>query len=175
MSRVRMLLASATLVATTALASSSALAVCIPENFPVNWLRQQERAHGHTIRRHVGKTDRQLTDRLRSSPRLLDANSYPNSVPFAQQTITTGLASDAGAINAWALRVGNAQPEAFDFADANGNTVGRIARRNPTPPPFANISNTCAYRAVLKPTGGGNCYLLTSYPIMPRPEDNCRP
>ncbi len=149
--------------------SAASHAVCIPANFPVNWLQQQENAGGHTIARHVDKTDQQLAQRLANDPNIQEASSYRTAMANPQATITAGLASNRNAINTWAANAANGQRRAYDYVA--GADVGRVASRNPAAPPPALYANTCTFRAVLRATGGGNCYLLTSYPTTPDPGD----
>ncbi len=144
-----------------------AKAQCIPNPFPANWLQQQENAGGHTIAQHVGKTDLELAQRLANNPQLQTASTYPAPVAAAQATITAGLATNRNAINNWANNAAPGTVQPYDYA-ATGN-IGRYATRNSNPPPAIVYGNTCTYRAVLRATGGGNCYLLTSYPTVPAP------
>jgi Bacterial CdiA-CT RNAse A domain len=111
MSRVRTLLATIAMTAGAAIyLSASAHAVCIPNNFAANWLQLQENAGGHTIARHVGRTDNQLMARLQNQG-LNAVGSYPSAgAPYpaaaAQATITAGLAVNRAAINNWANGAG---------------------------------------------------------------------
>lgn len=163
MSRVRTLLTSAALTASIAICvSAPTQAQCVPNNFPANWLQQQENAGGHTIARHVGKTDLELAQRLMNEPNIQNASTYPAPVATAQATITAGLATNRGTINNWANTAPNGATQAYNYTAA-GN-IGRVATRNPNPPPYALYANTANFRAVFRATGGGNCYLLTSFP-----------
>jgi len=166
MSRSRTRLATAALALGAIALASPLHAQCIPMNFPGNWLQQQENAGGHTIARHVGKTDLQLAQRLAQNPHIAAASTYPN-LAGAQGTITAGLATNRNTINNWANGANNGQSQAYNYAAA-GN-IGRVATRNPNAPPPALFTNTCTYRAVIRATGGGNCYLLTSFPTSPAP------
>lgn len=138
----------------------SASTQCIPTNFPNNWLQQQEQAGGHTIERHVGKSDQQLMERLRREPRIRAASTYPNS-ETASTHLRAALRANAGKLNQWANSAANGQKQVVDY-NAN-QVVGRVASR---PPSSNNIKNTQKLRAVLVAKGGGNCFLLTSYPNM---------
>jgi hypothetical protein len=136
-----------------------AAALCIPANFPGNWLRQQEQAGGHTLRLHVGKSDALLIQRLRNSKKIKAASSYTNR-QTAANAITAELSNRAAAINRWAQTARRGAKRADNFAPAGG-VIGRVATRPPGP---ANVHNSTRFLTVIRATGRGNCYLLTSYP-----------
>ena len=163
MSRVRTLLTTAAIVAVALSSSMPAQAVCIPNPIPANWLQLQENAGGHTIALHVGQTDLQLTQRLANNPNIPAAGSYPAAAPpaavysTAQATITAGLATNTVAINNWANNAANGARQAYNYVAPA--VIGRVATRNPI-----QVANTTNYRVVFQALGGGNCFLLTSYP-----------
>jgi len=138
--------------------SQSASTPCIPASFPNDWLQQQERAGGHTIERHVGKSDQQLVERLRKEPSIGAASTYPN-LTTASTHLEAALTANAVHLNQWANSAAVGQKQVVDY-NAN-QVVGRVARR---PPNSNNIKNAQQLRAVLTATGGGKCLLLTSYP-----------
>jgi len=170
MSRIQACLAGLALIATAGL-STPAKTQCIPDQFPADWLQQQENAGGHTIDRHVGKSDQQLIARVtpRRGPRA--AGSFPASqapaaaYAAAQATITAKLALDADGINAWANDGDEGDRRVDDYA-ANA-TIGRVAARVPGRNPI--IVPTCTFRTVLEANGDGTCYLLTAFPTVPAP------
>lgn len=175
MSRIRTSLAAATLVVGAIALSTASQAQCIPDQFPADWLQQQENAGGHTIARHVGKTDQQLIARVtpRRGPRA--AGSFPASQPpaaayaAAQATITAKLGAEIDDLNAWADEADEGDRRADDYV-ANG-TIGRVAARVPGRNPV--IVNTCTFRTVLQANGDGTCYLLTAFPTVP-PQGVCQ-
>ena len=135
-----------------------ASAQCVPDEFPPGWLQQQEDLGGHTIARHVDKTDQQLVERLRADSRITAASTYPDQAT-AQTNIEAALAASRAQINNWANEAEEGAVRAYDFNA--GHTVGRVALR---PPGQSNIIDSSKLRAVMKKTRGG-CYLLTSYTI----------
>jgi hypothetical protein len=48
-----------------------------------------------------------------------------------------------------------------NFAPQGGEVVGRVATRPPGP---QNVHDSTQFRTVIQATGGGTCYLLTSFP-----------
>ena len=164
MSRSRIRLATAALAVGAITLASPLHAQCIPANFAANWLDQQEQAGGHTIARHVGQTDQQLQQRLQNDPNIQAAGSYPaDAVPpayaTAQASIVAALNTNAAAINNWANNAANGARQAYNYVGAA--VVGRVATRNGNPFPVNNTNN---FRVVFQALGGGNCFLLTSFP-----------
>ena len=141
------------------LAATTAGAACIPDNFPADYLYQQEAAGGHTIARHEGKTDEQIVQRLEQDARIQHASTYP-AVAGAQADIIAVLAGDRVAINNWAARAPAGATHAWE-AGAN-HVVGRVASRPPSP---GNIADSSYLRVVVRKTGANACLLLTSFPI----------
>lgn len=164
MTRMRALLTTAALIGATVSLAASAQAVCIPNPIPANWLQLQENAGGHTIARHVGQTDLQLQQRLQNNPNIPAAGSFPASAPpaanyaAAQATITANIAGNTNAINTWANNAANGARQTYSYLTLG--VVGRVATRNPNV-----VNNTNNFRIVFQATGGGNCFVLTSFPI----------
>lgn len=159
LSRSNTFLASLVAIACIAFAQPAS-AQCIPVGaFPANWLTLQEAAGGHTIARHVGLTNVQLIARLWNEPNINAASTY-TSLPVAHAAITNALGGVAAAINMWAAGAAPGVTRADNF----GPTAAAIGRRAVRPPAMANITNRNTFRTVIRATGGGNCYLLTSFP-----------
>lgn len=176
MSRLRALVATAALLAGTLTLSSPLHAQCVPAAFGAGWLNAQEAAGGHTIARHVNQTLAQLINRVLAGG-VPAAGSYPTTAG-AQATITAALAANAAAINNWRatggiggvpVNVGTTQ--AFDYA--NAANIGTIAYTVGNPPNAIGWGQTCAFRVVMRATGGNTCVLLTSFPRPATPGDHC--
>jgi hypothetical protein len=145
------------------LAVTAAAAACIPDAFPADYLQQQEEMGGHTLARHVGKTDADLVARLERDPRIRNASSY--AAAGAEAAITAALAADRARINAWAAAAPDHATRAWDAQ--SGHVVGRVASR---PPGLGSVANSSYLRLVVRKTGADRCLLLTSYPI-PDPDE----
>jgi len=143
----------------TIVQSQSASAQCVPTNFTSDWLQQQEKFGGHTIARHVGKSDQQLVERLINSPRISAASTYPN-LTTAATNIQAALRDNANTLNSWVVGAAIGEKRAVNY-NATG-VVGRVASR---PPSLSNIFNSSRLRAVMKKTANGDCLLITSYPV----------
>jgi Bacterial CdiA-CT RNAse A domain len=145
-------------------AATTASAACIPDAFPGDYLQQQEAAGGHTLARHVGRTDAELVRRLRRDRRVRNASTYL-AAAGAQADITGALAADRSRINAWAADAPYGATRAWDAG--RDHIVGRVAAR---PPGLGNIADASHLRVVVRKTGATTCLLLTSFPIPDRDE-----
>ncbi|NES21835.1 MAG: hypothetical protein F6K41_23655 [Symploca sp. SIO3E6] len=139
--------------------SKSALAQCVPASFSSDWLEQQEELGGHTIARHVGKSDQQLVERLINAPRIRAASTYPN-LTTATTNIQAALRANADTLNRWVSGAAIGEKRAVNYTATA--TIGRVAIR---PPSLSNINSSSKLRAVMKKTDNGDCLLLTSYPV----------
>ena len=137
----------------------TAFAQCVPSNFPSQWLQQQESLGGHTISRHVNKTDQELVNRLIKTPRISAASTYPN-LSTAATNIQAALSANSMTLNNWFGIAATGEKRAVNYTAHT--VVGRTAIR---PPSLSNIVNSRKLRAVMKKTAQGKCLLLTSYPI----------
>ncbi|NEO69093.1 RNase A-like domain-containing protein [Moorena sp. SIO3H5] len=138
--------------------SQSAFAQCVPSNFSSDWLQRQEDLGGHTIDRHVGKSDQQLVDRLINAPRISAASTYPD-LGTAATNIQAALRANRNTLNSWVLDAATGEKRAVNYRARQ--VVGRVASR---PASMSNISNSRKLRVVMEKTAKGDCLLLTSYP-----------
>ncbi len=176
MSRTRSLLASLLIAGAAAILPGVAQAQCVPVAFGPGWLNAQEAAGGHTIARHVNQTLAQMINRIFNAG-VPAVGTYP-TVIGAQATITAALAANAGAINAWRATSGVGDgpvnvgtTRAFDYT--NAANIGTVVYTVGNPPNAIGWSQTCAFRVVMRATGGNTCLLLTSFPRPATPEDHC--
>jgi hypothetical protein len=61
---------------------------------------------GHTLARHVGKSDEELVTRLRSEPEISSASTYTDR-STAERVVGAALASAGRSFQAWRARTGN--------------------------------------------------------------------
>jgi Bacterial CdiA-CT RNAse A domain len=119
-------------------------------------LSQDEAAGGHTLKKHVGRTDDQLRERLQDEPRISAASTWTDRAT-AEQAVGTALAQNQDRINRWLDRSGNRPNLVLDYA--GDNPVGRTLRRG------ADQAEPCSHAMlVLKWAGDRNYYVLTTYP-----------
>ena len=124
-------------------------------------LSRDEARGGHTIARHVGRTDQQLRDRLRAEPSLTVVSTYTDLMT-AETTVEAAFRRSATAIRNWSGRRGRRQNLAVDYAASS--PIGRSLRRG------GRASSPCAQAVVVLrwDERRNESYVLTSYP-------DCRP
>lgn len=121
-------------------------------------LQADERIGGHTLERHVGKTDEELVDRLRREPRISAASTYPDA-ETAMRVVDAVIRQSRDRIDTWARRTG-ARPNLALNYQSEGRPVGRSLARG------ARVS-TAATRALVVLRWHERLrrwYVLTSYP-----------
>lgn len=91
-------------------------------------LLRDEAAGGHTLARHVGRTDGQLAERLRREPQISAASTY-TEVAAARRTVTLALAQSRDKVQAWASRRGSRPNLVLNVTDRGGSPVGRSLSR----------------------------------------------
>ena len=119
-------------------------------------LERDEQLGGHTLRKHVGRTDEQLRERLEQEPHISAASTWTNS-ELAEETVSAALRDQAARISQWEAR-GERRPNLALHYDA-GREIGRSLPRG------AAQSVPCTGAViVLKANDSGGFYVLTTYP-----------
>ena len=112
---------------------------------------------GHTLQRHVGKTDAELIERLRREPHISSASTY-SDLATAETVVGNALEAGDRAFAAWRARSG-ARPN-FVLRYHADRPIGRsIARGHST-----SVSCDRALVVLRWDDGRRNYYVLTSYP-----------
>ncbi|MGB9204649.1 MAG: RNase A-like domain-containing protein [Terriglobales bacterium] len=125
-------------------------------NGSVRDLSQDEAAGGHILRKHVGQTDDQLRQRLQREPRITGASTYTDR-PTAERAVGAAIAASQDRIQRWLSRSGGHPNLVLDYDSAS--PIGRTINRG------ESQSRPCAHAlVVLKYSGPGQYYVLTSYP-----------
>jgi hypothetical protein len=120
-------------------------------------LDRDERLGGHTLARHVGRSDIELRDRLRREPGISAASTYTDRTT-AERVIATTLSRERRKVDAWLARQGTRPNLALDYRGTSDEVIGRSIRRGGTPRPCANAV------VVLRSARDGGFMVLTSYP-----------
>ena len=123
-------------------------------------LEIDEQRGGHTLRKHVGRSDQELLERLESEN--ISASSTWTDRASAEEAVGEALEHNAK-LERWLDRTGRKPNLVIDYHGSPQHPVGRcIARGSTTAVP--------AYDAlvVLKAYGGDDFYVLTAYPECPR-------
>jgi hypothetical protein len=118
-------------------------------------LRRDESSGGHTLQRHVGKTDAELRERLQSED-VSAASTYIDQAT-AEMAVAAAIRENTDKINRWLHRPGGHSNLVLDY-DSNA-PIGRSMRRGEAQ------SFPCSHAvAVLKFVSANDYYVLTSYP-----------
>jgi len=125
---------------------------------PVRDLSQDEAAGGHTLRKHVGRSDEELRQRLRQERNIAAASTWSDR-GTAERAVGTAIEQNQGKIDRWLNRQGGHPNLVIDYDGDPSHPVGRTRRRN------ADQTEPCSHATVvLKWTGPNDYYVLTSYP-----------
>jgi len=116
---------------------------------------------GHTLKRHVSRTDEQLRDRLQHEKNISAASTYTDR-ETAERVVGTAIQDSRDKVQRWIAR-GERRPNlVLDYTEPS-DAIGRVMNRG------AMGSVPCDHAIViLKADGEGDYYVLTSYP-------ECRP
>jgi hypothetical protein len=119
-------------------------------------LARDEARGGHTLDKHVGRSDEELRERLDRERKISAASTWTNR-EVAEETVAQALRTEHDKIARWEER-GSRRPNLALHFDP-GRVIGRTMRhgdRTSSPAAQAVI--------VLKADGPDNFYVLTSYP-----------
>lgn len=119
-------------------------------------LSGDERRGGHTLERHVARTEEQLHERLEHEPNISAVSTWTDR-ETAETVVAEALAAERGRVENWMRR---GYPRANLALHYNaGRVIGRSLRRGDS------VSVDCTEAViVLRADGPGDFYVLTSYP-----------
>ena len=83
---------------------------------------------GHTLARHVGKSDAELAERLRREPQISAASTYTDRA-IAERAVGAALAGGGGRLRAWERRTGRRPNLVLNYVDPQKQPLGRSLRR----------------------------------------------
>jgi hypothetical protein len=119
-------------------------------------LERDERRGGHTLDRHVGRTDAELQERLQRERNISAASTWTDRLT-AEEVVAEALRAERRRIESW-MRRGERRPNLALHYDA-GRDIGRSLRRS------ENQAVPCTSAViVLKASGPDSFYVLTTYP-----------
>jgi hypothetical protein len=119
-------------------------------------LARDEQRGGHTLDKHVGRTDDQLRERL-DRERDISAASTWTDLASAEQTVAAAIRANQAKIDRWNDR-GYPRPNLALHFDA-GHSIGRTMHHG------ENSSEPCSGAVVvLKADRDGGFFVLTTYP-----------
>jgi hypothetical protein len=124
-------------------------------------LARDEARGGHTLARHVGRTDAQLRERLQRE-QISAASTYTDR-GTAERVVARTLTRQRSRVDQWLARKGSRPNLALDYRGDRGETIGRsLTRRSPQTIPCSNAV------VVLRWDGNRGFIVLTSYPEVAR-------
>lgn len=124
-------------------------------------LSVDEAQGGHTLSRHVGRSDADLQERLQREGNISAASTYTNR-ETAEAVVGSVLGHDPG-IERWRDRDGRRPNLALDYHGDASQPIGRCMQRGSAVAVPASDAIV-----VLKETRYGGFYVLTTYPECPR-------
>ena len=119
-------------------------------------LAADEEKGGHTLKKHIGRSDDELRERL-ARERDISAASTWTDRDAAETTIAAALSAEKNKVQRWIER-GYPRPNLALHFNA-GRTIGRSLRRG-----YSQVVPCTAAVIVLKPDGPKNFHVLTAYP-----------
>jgi hypothetical protein len=121
-------------------------------------LSQDESEGGHTLRKHVGRSDAELRDRLRHERNISAASTWTDR-QTAERAVGIALQQSRDRIDRWLNRPGGHPNLVIDYDGDSSHPIGRSLRRD------ADEPQPCAHATiVLKWIASNDYYVLTSYP-----------
>ncbi len=124
--------------------------------FPSRDLSQDEAAGGHILRKHVGRTDEELLERLNREHNISGASTYTDRAT-AERAVGAAIAESQERIQHWVDRSGGHPNLVLDYD--SDQPVGRTINRG------ESHARPCSHALIVlkyKPPSG--YYVLTSYP-----------
>ena len=123
---------------------------------PARDLSQDEAAGGHILRKHVGRTDDQLLERLDHERNISGASTYTDRAT-AERAVGAAIARSQDRIQRWLNRSGGHPNLVLDYD--SDQPIGRTINRG------ESQSRPCSHAlVVLKYDPPSGYYVLTSYP-----------
>jgi len=117
--------------------------------------RDEERG-GHTLAKHVGRTDAELQERLDEERNISAASTWSDRAT-AETTIAEAMRAERGRIETWTRRGTRRSNLALHY-DA-GHVIGRSLRRG-----YGQAVDCSRAVIVLRADGADRFYVLTAYP-----------
>ncbi len=121
-------------------------------------LSLDEAAGGHTLRRHVDRTDEQLRERLESESNISAASTYTDRAT-AERVVATVLLQERVKIQHWLQSSDGHANLVLDYDGDAAHPIGRTLRRGESTPQPCSRANV-----VLKWDSPNAYHVLTSYP-----------
>jgi hypothetical protein len=129
------------------------------DRVPLRDLSRDESFGGHTLARHVGKTDEELAQRLRREPQISSASTYTDR-PTAERAVGAALAFSVAKVETWQQRSGRRPNLVLLYTDRSKQPLGRsLTRGRRTSVPCDRVLVVLRWDDRAE-----RFYVLTSYP-----------
>jgi len=122
---------------------------------PPRDLSRDEAAGGHVLRKHVGRTDDELRERLERERNISGASTYTDR-STAEHAVGAAIAVSQDRIQHWLNRSGGRPNLVLDYD--SGQPLGRTLNRGDSQ------SRLCSHAVVVLRYAAPSYYVLTSYP-----------
>ena len=127
-------------------------------SIPRHDLSQDEADGGHTLKKHVGRTDEQLRERLRRERNISAASTYTDR-DTAERAVAIALQQNQPKIDRWLNREDGHPNLVIDYDGDAAHPIGRTLNRG------EDQTQPCSHAViVLKWDGDRNYHVLTTYP-----------
>ena len=123
---------------------------------PVRDLSQDEADGGHTLRKHVGRTDDELRQRLRHERNIAAASTWTDRAA-AEQAVGVTIAQNRNKISSWLDRPSRANL-VLDYDGDPAHPIGRTLDRD------ASQAAPCSHAVIVLKRTDNLYYVLTAYP-----------
>jgi hypothetical protein len=124
-------------------------------------LERDESRGGHTLDKHVGRSDDELRERLAREPNISAASTWTNR-KIAEEAVSETLEHNRK-LDRWMDRTGRKPNLVLDYHGSPDHPVGRCVRQGET-----DVQQAYDAVVVLKASRDGGFYVLTTYPECPR-------
>jgi hypothetical protein len=125
------------------------------ERHDLSWDEQQG---GHTLARHVGRSDRELAERLEREGGIAAASTFDDRAT-AERVVSETLRRQEERVASWLRR--EKENMALDYRGSDGRTIGRVLIRG------ASTTRPARDARVVLRKRGGRYFVLTAYPVEP--------
>ena len=122
-------------------------------------LSVDESLGGHTLARHVGKSDAELAERLARERQISAASTYTDRAT-AERSVGAALADGGGKLSSWMRRSGRRPNLVLHYVEQSRRPIGRSLMRGRKSP----VSCTRAIVVLRWDDRKNRYYVLTSYP-----------
>ena len=123
---------------------------------PVRDLSQDEAEGGHTLRKHVSRTDDELRQRLRHERNIAAASTWTDR-GAAEQAVGIAIAQNRDKLSRWLDRPSRANL-VLDYDGDPAHPIGRTLNRD------ADQATPCSHAVIVLKRTDNSYFVLTAYP-----------